>query len=370
MKLKWMLSLLAGLIVTVQGAQTQYVFLVTGDGIRHQEVFGGVDPALAMAETNKFSGIETVAAFRAKFWDADASKRRENVMPFTWGTIAKQGAIFGNRALGSKFKVSNPHHFSYPGYAEILNGQPLEAIKSNDAVWSPRETILEFLRRELNLPANKVAAFGSWSIFNWITMQKDGAIFCNAGYEAMPSSLLTDKMRLWDDLQFTTLSGWDTVRHDSVTFNLAMEYIRAQQPKFFYLALGETDDWAHDRRYDRTIETLQYFDRCLSELWTYLQSAAPYKGKSTLIITTDHGRGRTVEDWTSHNNKTPGADESWLAVLGPDTPALGEVKGGPEYSASNIAATIVEMYGLDLRQFNGAAAPAMKELIKPFAPRE
>ena len=56
-------------------------------------------------------------------------------------------------------------------------------IKSNDSIFSPRETVLEFLRRKYKLKATEVAAFGSWEVFNWITMQKDGAIFFNAGYE-------------------------------------------------------------------------------------------------------------------------------------------------------------------------------------------
>ena len=34
-----------------------------------------------------------------------------------------------------------------------------------------------------------------------------------------------------------------------------MAHLRRAQPRVLYLALGETDDWAHDGRYDRVLET-------------------------------------------------------------------------------------------------------------------
>ena len=58
-----------------------------------------------------------------------------------------------------------------------------------------------------------------------------------------------------------------------------------------YLALGETDDWAHDGRYDRVLETYARTDDYLKQLWTWLQSQPEYRGRTHLLITTDHGRG-------------------------------------------------------------------------------
>lgn len=338
--------------------QTEFIVLVTGDGIRHQEIFGGADPALMDEANKKSSGIESLPALRDKFWAETPEARREKLMPFFWTELAaRHGVVFGNQALGSKVVVSNFHHFSYPGYAEILNGQPLAKIDSNDRVWSPRQTLLEFLAEKQKLPAAQVAAFASWDVFNWICMTRDAAVFCNAGYEAMPASFSSENHRLWSALQFQMLSPWDTVRHDAVTLNLALEYLQTEKPRFLYLALGETDDWAHDRRYDRTLQAARLFDDSLRQLWTLLQNLEPYRGRTTLLVATDHGRGRSLQDWTDHNNKIPGADEVWIGVFGAAVSQRGELRDTGTLSNSQIAATLLQFLGLDPQHFNPQAAP-------------
>lgn len=66
-------------------------------------------------------------------------------MPFFWGTLAKQGQIYGNRALDNKVDNANPYWFSYPGYSEILTGHVDTLINSNDYPPNPHTNILEFL---------------------------------------------------------------------------------------------------------------------------------------------------------------------------------------------------------------------------------
>lgn len=351
--------------VAAHAASSNFVFLVTADGLRHQELFGGADPELMKESSKKASGIESLDVIRKSFWAETATTRREKLMPFFWKELAaKQGVVFGNQALGSKVVTSNPHHFSYPGYAEILNGQPLAAIDSNDRVWSPRATLLEFVRAEFKLPAGQVAAFASWDVFNWICMSKEGAVFCNAGYEAMPDRFTAERFGFWSSLQFQMRSPWDTVRFDAVTLNLALAYINQEKPRILYLALGETDDWAHDRRYDRTLQAAQLFDDALRQLWEALQRTEPYRGRTTLIVATDHGRGRTPQDWTDHGSKIPGADEVWIGVFGPEVKARGEAKETGALSNSQIAATILHLLGLDPKKFNAEAAASL-----PIYPR-
>jgi hypothetical protein len=49
-----------------------------------------------------------------------------------------------------------------------------------------------------------------------------------------------------------------------------------------------------------------------------------YEGKTTLIFSTDHGRGEGQADWKDHGEKATGAELIWVGFLGPDTPPLGE----------------------------------------------
>lgn len=363
-------SLFTG-VFTVFAAQAEFVVLVTADGLRHQELFGGVDPDLVKDSAKTNSGAERPAELRRKFWAESEKERREKLMPFLWKELVKDGVIYGNRALGSEVEVRNVHHFSYPGYAEILNGGPVAAIDSNDSTFSPRETVLEFLRRKFGLKETGVAAFGSWEVFNWITMQREGAIVCNAGYEAMENTgdvKLTEGMKMWSALQFEMRTGWDSVRHDAVTLGLALGYLAAARPKILYVALGETDDWAHGRRYDRYAENVRYFDEALERIWMAVQSNRHYRGKTAMIVTTDHGRGRTGKDWTSHGKEVPGANEAWLAVFGPGVKKVGEMKGGPKYSLSNVAGTMLELLGISASEYDGKIAPAVAEVKR--APKE
>ena len=64
-----------------------------------------------------------------------------------------------------------------------------------------------------------------------------------------------------------------------------------------------------------------------------------------MIITTDHGRGNGADEWKSHGIQINGADQIWMAILGPDTPALGEVKGTQHYQ-NQIAQTVAALLGL------------------------
>jgi hypothetical protein len=346
-----------------QPRATDYVFLVTADGLRRQELLGGVDPVLMMEESHEKSGIESLESLRREYWSEDPAERREKLLPFFWRELSREGVVLGEA------RVKNPHHFSYPGYAEILNGQPLESIDSNDSVFSPRETVLEYVKRKRGLSSHQVAAFASWSVFNWITMREEGSIFCNAGYEGLELPRLTEKVRLLERLQFEMRTPWDSVRHDPVTLGLALSYVEAYRPILFYLSLGETDDWAHERRYDRAVQAIRGFDDALRELWTFLQSTEPYRGRTTLVVTTDHGRGRGLDDWTSHGKEVPGSDEIWIGVFGPDTPDRGEVRGVENVFQSNVAATVLELLGLDYRDFNPEADEPIRVALPPSVER-
>ena len=70
-------------------------------------------------------------------------------MPFFWKTLAPAGIVFGNQAKGSKVTVRNDQWFSYPGYSEILTGEPQPEIKSNDFVRYPHHTVLEYVHDTL-----------------------------------------------------------------------------------------------------------------------------------------------------------------------------------------------------------------------------
>jgi hypothetical protein len=346
--------------------KTRNVILITLDGARTQEIFGGLDDEVFKSVLAKEKKTPEQSDVYKRFAGATPEERRQKLMPFFWGTWMKDhGSIAGNRARNSTVQLTNTHRFSYPGYSEILTGQAHDdVINSNDMRRNPFPTVLEFLKERLSLQAPQVAAFTGWDVGPYIATSREGAIVANGGYMAYESADPIIK-RLSAE-QFENLTGWDSVRHDYFTFHFAQAHLASTRPRVMYLMLGETDDWAHEGRYDRVLQTLALTDAWFKELWTWLQSQDDYRDKTTILITTDHGRGNTPKDWGTHGAKIEGAQYTWLAAIGPDFPKRGEWRDTPTVHPNQIAATLATVLGVggDFAKKNPAAGKPIDPLIK------
>ncbi|HET9152253.1 MAG TPA: hypothetical protein VFN83_11120, partial [Gemmatimonadales bacterium] len=72
------------------------------------------------------------------------------------------------------------------------------------------------------------------------------------------------------------------------------------------------------------------------------------------------GRGGDPDGWKDHGSDVPGAGSIWLAVMGPDTPALGERQNVPEIRQAQVAATVAALLGKDFRTFRKDAWSALQ----------
>jgi phosphopentomutase len=157
---------------------------------------------------------------------------------------------------------------------------------------------------------------------------------------------LSDRETLLNDLLTQLPTPWPGVRADALTHQYALEYMRKEEPRLLYVAFGETDDYAHDRRYAQYLQAAHRADAMIRQLWEWVQSTRGYRDETTLIITTDHGRG-DGRFWSDHWSLIEGAQHTWLAVIGPDTPASGERLAGQFYQ-NQIARTIAALLGYDV----------------------
>ena len=341
---------------TTGTAPAQHVVLVTVDGARWQDIFGGIDLDILKATSGE-TPVEQTDTYK-RFWAATPAERRAKVMPFLWNRlVAQQGFIAGNRTIGSRMQVANTMKFSYPGYSELLTGAPHDdVITSNDNKRYPFLTVLEWLRADLKLPREGIAAFGSWETFNYIAEREEGAITINAGYEDFVHP--DPEMKTLSALQHLTPNGFHGARHDIYTFRFGLAHLQTARPRVLYLAFDETDDWAHLKRYDLVLDTLHRTDRQLEQLWAWLQSDPEYRGTTTLILTVDHGRGRTPADWTDHGAKVEGAEETWIGCFGPAVTARGESRDAGTLYSRQVAGTVAALLGRNFQSaVPGAAAP-------------
>jgi hypothetical protein len=348
-----------------QGAnalKTRNVILLVSDGLRWQEVFTGADPLLL---NEKNGGIwEKEQDLRREFWRADANERRKVLFPFLWTTVAAHGQIFGNQIKGSVARVTNGLAFSYPGYNEMLTGHPDPRIDSNEFGPNPNSSVFEWLN---GLPEfhGRVSVHATWATFKDIFNVQRSHLPLQVGWDLpYTGEQLTPRQELLNQLYRTTTRLDDEDVYDSFLQVPLIDSLGKQQPRVLFVGYGETDNWAHAGRYDLVLHSAHLFDHFVEELWNTLQRLPAYRDQTTFIITTDHGRGSGPVEWKEHGVEEKGSENIWIAVLGPDTAALGERSHIAEVHQAQIAATIAALLGKNYRQAVPAAAAPLSDVLR------
>lgn len=341
--------------------KTRNVVLIVSDGLRWQEVFTGADPTL-LNEHN--GGIwDKEQDLRREFWRDDVRERRQALLPFLWSTVATHGQIFGNQNLGSIARVTNGLAFSYPGYNEMLTGHPDPRINSNEFGPNPNVSVFEWLNAQPDL-RGKVSVFATWENFKDIFNVGRSHLPLQVGWDLPYHDTLTAREALLNQLyQITTrLDGEDV--YDAFLQIPLLDSFSKRQPRVLFVGFGETDNWAHSGRYDLVLHSAHLFDQYVEQLWNTLQRLPAYRDHTTFIITTDHGRGSGPVEWKEHGVEQKGSENIWIAVIGPDTPPLGERSHVAEVHQAQIAATVAALLGRNFRQAVPAAAAPIAEVVR------
>jgi hypothetical protein len=339
--------------------KTENVVVIVTDGLRWQEVFRGAETALV---SEKPGGVEDVNATKAAFWRATAKERREALLPFLWTTVAKDGQIYGNADLGSASQVTNGYKFSYPGYNEIITGAGDPRIDKNEYGPNPNVSVFEWLNGTPEL-RERVAVVGGWDVFPAIFNRERSHLPMRTGWDTPVPTPATPKEDLLNTLYRTTTHEFSDMPWDAFLQQTLLDYVAKNKPRLLFVGYGETDEWAHNGRYDLVLQSAHNVDGFIRELWTAMQAMPQYKDKTTFIITTDHGRGDGPENWKHHDWNVEGAENMWIAVIGPDTPGTGERSNAARVTQGQIAATVARLLGKDWQAINPKAAPPLAEAI-------
>jgi hypothetical protein len=346
---------------SAQGSQpkTRTVVLIVSDGLRWQEIFTGADPTLMDGEHGGIWANEK--ELKGKFWRDDASERRKALFPFLWNTVAKQGQIFGNQTKGSVAHVTNGMAFSYPGYNEMITGHPDPKINSNEFGPNPNVNVFEWLNHMPEFKG-KVGVYGTWNVFQNIFNEKRSGLVMQTGWDPPEKGNVSPRQELMNELYrtMTPLDNEDT--YNSFIQIPLLEYVSTGQPRVIFVGYGETDNWAHSGRYDLVLESAHGFDHFVQQLWEQMQSMREYRDKTTFILTTDHGRGSGLTEWKEHGVDEKGSENIWIAVMGPDTKALGERENIGPVTQAQIASTVAALLGKDYPQDVPAAAAPLPDV--------
>jgi len=335
--LKYVL-LLANLFVCVSAFAKDSgnnVIFVTFDGVRHQEFFGGQDPARG--------GV-----------------KGKSVFPFIEKAISPLGVVFGHQPSGGEMLASNFALLSLPAYQSIFTGKYQSSCVTNECSRVIEETFVERLLREYALPRTQVATIASWKQLRLAVEAKENATFVNVGQVPLDDGIIDKTQIAINEQQERDLPSWGTAsRYDRYTFDHAKHYLEKHHPRFMYISFNDSDEWAHKGNYPNYIKSMEQDDAYIQELVTWLNHAGDYGRRTTLIVTTDHGRG-SGSNWGDHGFWASESRPVWMFAIGPQVrPKTTTTKHYSQVKTNHldIRPTIEALFGLTPQQCDACGMP-------------
>ncbi|WP_299757859.1 alkaline phosphatase family protein [uncultured Pontibacter sp.] len=136
-------------------------------------------------------------------------------------------------------------------------------------------------------------------------------------------------------------------RMDSLTLAVAKNILSTHKPNLMLINFMEPDGFAHAGNWENYLRGISRGDRYAKELWDFLNEHEAFKKKTTLFVTTDHGRHLDGINggWTEHGDNCAGCQQIYLLALGPDF-KKGEVTA--RYTLIDIAPTVARLLNFEM----------------------
>lgn len=273
------------LTIPLQAYQTQNVFVVVIDGLRDLEGFE--DP------THQY-------------------------IPRIWNDLRPQGTIYTNF-------YNDGATYTTPGHLTILSGQwqtlPNLARSGFNDVRCDTPTIFEYYRYYTGAPQSAC----------WVVTGKQNNL--HADWALEPTFGPEYKANL-------LLGGTD-----SETFNTLTSVLAQDHPSLVLVNFQDVDLTGHSGDWASYTNAIQMVDNLVYSIWTQLiQGDAVYKDRTTMIVTSDHGRHLPgFGDFQDHGGVCQGCRHIIFLAVGPDTPQGSEVT--ERRYLIDIAPTVGELLG-------------------------
>ena len=181
--------------------------------------------------------------------------------------------------------------------------------------------------------------YGTWNVYDNIFNKPRSGLVMQTGWTLPHKAHETPHDVLLHEL-YDTMTRFDEEDVDNSLLQIPLlDYVKAGHPRVLFVGYGETDNWAHQGRYDLVLDSAHRTDYFIHQLWDTMQAMPQYRGTTTFIITTDHGRGSGPTEWKEHGVEEKGSENVWIAVIGPDTAPQGERANVAPVTQAQIAAT-------------------------------
>lgn len=276
------------------------VVIVAIDGVRWQDIFEGVDPALA-----KQFGLDS-----KEIVSADA------LTPHLHELARSSGVLLGGPRSRGHVRASGPNFLSLPGYEEMLGGRA-PRCRDNQCQGIERPTIVDEFASERDARLGDVVVITSWPRIGCVAAtDPDRAVFSLGRSGGTHLEVLRTRSATahWLALgeRAPSAPGHDDFRPDAYTAALATAVL-ATRPRFLFLGLGETDEYAHGGDYRKYLGALRAADRTVGTVVSTLRGFEAAGVRTLLLVTADHGRERLFKN---HGREFPESARVWLAAAG------------------------------------------------------
>jgi hypothetical protein len=328
---------------------SQTIVLVAIDGVRWQEIFGGVD-----ARHARRHGLATSELLDAR-----------DLVP-NLHALGDAGAAI-NGGAGERMLASGPNYLSLPGYKEMLTGLGATGCIDNQCGPIGVPTIVDELAALPDVTPDQVAVIASWEGVGLAAARDPSRITISVG---RTQGKTRDRLR-FDPVARALLEageqagptpGVKDFRRDPETAEIALHYLRTHRPRFLFLGLGEPDEYGHRNDYRGYLRSLAYADNVVGRLTAVLADYEREGRRTTLVVTTDHGR---AHDFIGHGAHAPESAEVWLVAAGWGIRRLGVVAPSKRRRLADVATTIRSLAGLESAKPDQPFA----KLLQPAASR-
>lgn len=318
---------------------TENLIVITLDGLRWQEVFGEED----VLDRNYLSTV---------------------------------GNLYGDRNQGNLVNVANSRWISYPGYHEIFTGIPT-GINSNNPIPNPHKTVFEYVHEQPGFGNKNVQVIGMWTRMRELFRVSN----VNSTFPVLTPMQLNTENRVIDVIPYfleqkddiysenftevkgeyeqmlPTLNRFDgDVEGELLLYLIGRKSLEKIGPRLMYMQFAATDSRAHAGDWDGYIKAAKNNAIFIKDLINFTNTHPSYANKTTILITTDHGRGINSA-WKHHGSGIPSSDQTWFVLISPHT-NVGVVTESNQYHNEQFAQTMANILGLNY-EADHEIAPAL-----------
>jgi hypothetical protein len=311
------------------------VVLVVIDGVRWQDVFQGVDPDLAktyMLPPREILGVN-------------------ELVPHLHRLATEDGLAFGAPGVGEAMFASGPNYVSQPGYIEMFSERRAFGCLSNDC---PKTTEPTFVDAIAESTSGSAAVITSWEIIGRAAAVHPERLVVSTGQSRGENQAqLRVNAHAARSLEMGRIAaawpGHGEYRADKYTREIALEYLEERRPRFLFVGLGDTDEYAHLGDYRGYLRALHEADATVGRILETLDRMGDDGRNTTVLVTTDHGRER---GFVSHGGFAPESSRVWM-IAGGNVRPEGRVALDAPAHLYDVGPTVRELMGMPRQDGEG-----------------